>query len=129
VNLREHGRHAVRLLLAQRTPVTGIVCLSDELALGVIAELTARSVRVPQDVSVIGYDDSPPAAMATPALTTVRQPAREKGAAAARLLLAELGRAAGPRAASGPGRESAPAGDAVVLATELVVRASTAPAS
>jgi LacI family transcriptional regulator len=92
--------------------MTAIVCLSDELALGVVAELTARSVRVPADVSVIGFDDSPLAAVAVPPLTTVRQPAREKGAAAARLLLDVLGGAQ-------------PAGP-VELATALVVRGSTA---
>lgn len=113
VNLHEHGRHAARLLLAGNPRVTAIVCLSDELALGVLAELTARAVRVPADVSVIGYDDSPLAALAAPPLTTVRQPARAKGAAAARLLFDRLG--------------GAPPADPVVLATELVVRDSTGP--
>jgi DNA-binding LacI/PurR family transcriptional regulator len=111
VNLREHGRHAARLLLDQPAPVTGILCLSDELALGVVAELTARCVRIPDDMSVVGYDDSPLAAMTTPPLTTVGQPAREKGAAAARLLLDRLG--------------GAPPADPIVLATELMVRGST----
>jgi DNA-binding LacI/PurR family transcriptional regulator len=112
VNLREHGRHAARLLLDHPAPPTGIVCLSDELAMGVMAELAARAVRVPDDVSVVGYDDSPLAAMAIPPLTTVRQPARDKGAAAARLLLDRL-------------RGTPPAAP-IVLATEFVVRRSTA---
>jgi DNA-binding LacI/PurR family transcriptional regulator len=112
VNGREHGRHAARLLLEARTRATGIVCLSDELALGVIAELTARGIDVPGEVSVVGFDDSPLATLAPPALTTVRQPARDKGAAAARLLLDQLGGAA--------------AGDPVMLPTEFVIRDSTA---
>ena len=111
-NTREHGGHAARLLLAARSRATGIVCLSDELALGVITELTASSIGVPADVSVVGFDDSPVAALATPPLTTVRQPARHKGAAAARRLLDRLG--------------GAEPGDPLVLATELVIRGSTA---
>jgi DNA-binding LacI/PurR family transcriptional regulator len=112
VNGREHGRHAARLLTAARTRATGIVCLSDELALGVIAELTARGVGVPAEVSVVGFDDSPLATLAAPNLTTVRQRPREKGAAAARLLLGRLGGAA--------------AADPIVLPAELVIRDSTA---
>jgi DNA-binding LacI/PurR family transcriptional regulator len=112
VNLREHGRHAARLLLSQTPQVTGIVCLSDELALGVMTELSAHTLSVPHDLSVIGFDDSPVAAMASPPLTTVRQPASEKGAAAARILLGLLG--------DEPPREP------IVLETELIVRGSTA---
>jgi DNA-binding LacI/PurR family transcriptional regulator len=114
VNSREHGLHAARLLIATRAQATGIVCLSDELALGVIAELTAQGIDVPGEVSVVGFDDSPIAALAHPRLTTVRQRVRDKGAAAARLLLDRLGGAV----AAGP----------VVLPAELVIRDSTAAA-
>jgi DNA-binding LacI/PurR family transcriptional regulator len=110
-NLREHGHRAARLLIAQRPEVTAIVCLTDELALGAIDELTAHGVQVPADISVVGFDDSPLAPLASPPLTTVRQPVRAKGAAAARLLLDQLG--------------GGPAGGPVRLQTELVVRGST----
>ena len=92
--------------------MTGIVCLSDELALGVIAELTSQGIDVPGEVSVVGFDDSPLATLAPPNLSTVRQPVRGKGAAAARLLLGRLGGAA--------------ARDPLVLPTELVIRDTTA---
>jgi DNA-binding LacI/PurR family transcriptional regulator len=112
VNGSEHGRHAARLLLDADPAPTAVVCLSDELARGVMTELANHHVRVPEDVSVVGFDDSPNAALAHPPLTTVRQPAREKGAIAAGLLIEQL-----RTGHAGPGR---------VLPTELVVRASTA---
>lgn len=111
-NTAEHGRHAARLLLDANPRPTALVCLSDELALGVMAELAAHRLRVPADVSVVGFDDSPAAAMAQPPLTTVRQPARDKGALAARLLLGRL--------------RTSETGSSQLLATELVVRSSTA---
>jgi DNA-binding LacI/PurR family transcriptional regulator len=84
--------------------------MSDELALGAIAAASRRGIRVPQDLSVVGFDDTPPAASAQPALTTIHQPHAEKGALAARLLL-----------------EAAGGADRVQLPTELIVRASSAP--
>jgi DNA-binding LacI/PurR family transcriptional regulator len=111
-NGSEHGRHAARLLLDLDPAPTAVVCLSDELARGVMAELADHDVRVPRDVSVVGFDDSPNAALAHPPLTTVRQPARDKGALAASLLIERL-----RTGQVGPGQ---------VLPTELVVRASTA---
>jgi DNA-binding LacI/PurR family transcriptional regulator len=83
----------------------------DDMAIGVIRALTEAGRRVPDDVSVVGFDDIPGAACVTPPLTTVRQPfdavARE-----------------GQRAIEKPDAEPAPANDPPV---ELVVRASTAP--
>jgi DNA-binding LacI/PurR family transcriptional regulator len=77
---------------------------------------------VPNDVSVVGYDDSPLARAARPELTSVRQDLDAKGRAAATALEHEIARA---RGAAG-----APAGpEHVVIATELVVRASTAASS
>lgn len=111
-NTSEHGRHAARLLLESDPRPTALVCLSDELALGAMAELAARRLRVPDDVSVVGFDDSTAAAMANPPLTTVRQPARDKGVLAAKLLLDQL--------------RTGETGSNQLLATELVVRASTA---
>ncbi|GAA0404869.1 LacI family transcriptional regulator [Acrocarpospora corrugata] len=80
---------AVPGLLERPDPPTAIICLNDLAALGVIHGLTRLGVRVPADVSVIGYDDLQFAARLTPALTTVARPKYELGRAAADLLLAE----------------------------------------
>jgi LacI family transcriptional regulator len=61
------------------------------MAFGAIEYCRSAEVRVPEDVSVVGFDDVPIAALITPALTTVSQPAREMGYAAAKLLFDRLG--------------------------------------
>jgi DNA-binding LacI/PurR family transcriptional regulator len=91
-----------------------VVAFSDQMALGVVRRLTERGVRVGDDVSVVGVDDIWIAAQVTPALTTVRMPCAEAGAAAARLLMRRI--------------EGAPAAPTLVLPTELIVRSSTGPA-
>lgn len=110
-NDRGHARQAIRILLEQAPSTTGIVCLTDELALGAIAELEALGHDVPRDLSVVGFDDSAAVAVSKPALTTIRQPARAKGAHAATLLIDQL--------------RTGVAGTSHVLQTELVVRDST----
>jgi len=95
-------------------PPTAIFAGSDMMARGAYEALFERGLRVPHDVSVVGFDDLPEAAWAAPPLTTVRQPLSEMGQMAARTLL---------RMVAG-GRPSSPR---VELATELVKRASTAP--
>jgi DNA-binding LacI/PurR family transcriptional regulator len=82
------------------------VCLSDVLALGVLRAARERGIRVPQDLSVVGYDDIEAAGAAK--LTTVYQPHAAKGEEAVRLLT--------------------DGGDDVLLPTDLVVRASSGPA-
>lgn len=106
----EGGRAAAAKLLDKGC--TGIVCASDMMALGAIAEVKARGLSVPGDISVVGYDDSPLIAYTDPPLTTVRQPVSAMGAAAVRALLEEV---AGGHA---PHTE-------FVFAPELVVRGST----
>jgi DNA-binding LacI/PurR family transcriptional regulator len=106
---REAGRAAGGRMLDRADRPTAIVCLSDLLALGVLEAAAERGVAVPGELSVAGFDDIPEAALADPALTTVRQPHGLKGSEAVRLLLAD-----------GPAQS-------VLLPTELVVRASTAP--
>lgn len=108
-----------RLLLALPEPPTAILCFSDVVALAVLHAAEDAGLRVPEDLSVVGFDDSPLASRVRPALTTVRQDFAAKGRAAA----AELNRALEAR------RSGAPATRARhhVLPTELVVRASTAP--
>jgi LacI family transcriptional regulator len=108
------GRRAAERLLASTPSLTAIFAQSDLLALGTIAALRSRGLRVPEDVSVIGFDDIPVSSIFDPPLTTVRQPMREVGELAARLV--------GDRAASGrPGRTTRH-----VLRAPLVIRGSVA---
>ena len=93
---------------------TAIFAGSDEVALGVIEAARLRGLRVPQDLSVVGFDDTKLAAMASPPLTTIRQPLAEMGGVALRTAL---------RLAAGETIES----HHVELATQLVARGSTAP--
>lgn len=104
---QEAARHAAELL-ATRPDTTAIVAMSDVLALAAIDAARTRGLRVPQDLSVVGFDDIPDAATADPPLTTIAQPIVEKGRIAARLIFE-----------AGPAR-------AETLGVELVVRASTA---
>jgi len=106
---------AAHTLLDSDPGITGIFACSDPMALGVYDALRARGLRIPEDISVVGFDDLPEAQYIGPGLTTVRQPCTELGSAAVKLLL-ELS-----RGEDGPTR--APA--RMELATELVVRAST----
>jgi len=82
------GRAAFALYRAQAMRPTAIFCANDETAMGFIAAAHHGGVRVPQDISVVGFDDIHFAQSFIPALTTIRQPRAEMGAAAMRLLLA-----------------------------------------
>ena len=86
----ENGEHAAAQLLGLDPRPTAVMCANDLLALGVLRALTENGVAVPEDISVVGYDDVTFASMLSPALTTVRQPKYELGATAARLLLDEV---------------------------------------
>lgn len=94
---------------------TAIFAANDEMAFGAANEIRARGLRVPEDISVAGFDDIVFAAAFHPALTTVRQPRHDIGRQAMALLAALL--------AGQP-----PPAQSLILPTELVVRASTAPA-
>jgi len=85
----EQAAPAVDAFLALPDRPTAVVCFNDQIAFSVLRELAERRVRVPRDVSVVGYDDVDFAEMLTPALTSVRQPKYELGRAAAELLIAE----------------------------------------
>src|SRR4029453_1120382 len=108
---REGGAAATRELLARRPQLDGLFVASDLMALGALDALRAAGRRVPDDVAVVGFDDSELARPAAPAPTTVRQPIERLGARMARLLLDQLE------------RDAPPVGE--VLSTELVVRRST----
>ncbi|PZE83291.1 LacI family transcriptional regulator [Curtobacterium sp. MCBD17_032] len=102
-----------RELLARPDRPTAVFAANDSSAIGVLQVAGELGLRVPQDLSVVGFDDVPQAANATPPLTTVAQPLHDLGAEALRMLLELLG-----------GRD-VPAH--VQLPASLVVRASTAP--
>jgi LacI family transcriptional regulator len=93
---------------------TAIFAGSDEVALGILEAARARGLRVPEDLSVVGFDDTEVARLASPPLTTVKQPLREMGAVALRTAL-QL--AAGEKVDS----------HHVELATTLIIRSSAAP--
>ena len=76
-------------MLERLTGAGAVMCANDLLALGVLRGLADRKVKVPDDVSVVGYDDVSFASMLSPALTSVRQPKFEIGVAGAELLLEE----------------------------------------
>ena len=107
------GVRAADLVLA--ASATAVVAYNDEVAVGVVNRFADRGVRVPDDVSIVGFDDTSLAEMVTPRLTTVRLPAAAAGQAAVRMLLA----AVGERAAAVPAPLALPA--------ELIVRSSTGP--
>jgi LacI family transcriptional regulator len=89
INAIEQAEVAVEKLLAVPDRPTAVVCINDRIAFAVLRALAERRVRVPRDISVVGYDDVDFAAMVSPALTSIRQPSYELGRAAAQLLIAE----------------------------------------
>ncbi|WP_062648831.1 LacI family DNA-binding transcriptional regulator [Streptomyces maremycinicus] len=101
-------------LLDLPEPPTAVFVCSDRMALGAYRAAAERGVRIPHDVSVVGFDDLPESRWTTPALTTVRQPLAEMAATGLRLLL---------RMMDG----DHPEGTRTELSTRLVERASTAP--
>jgi DNA-binding LacI/PurR family transcriptional regulator len=86
----EGGRAAMRELLARRPGIDAVFAASDVMAAGALAELREQGRRVPEDVAVIGFDDSIVARHTVPPLTSVRQPIEDIGRAMARLLLSEI---------------------------------------
>ena len=81
------GLRATEELLDGGARPGALVCANDELALGALIAVLGRGLRVPQDVVLTGFDDGPMAALVSPPLTTVRQPAGEMAARAAAILL------------------------------------------
>jgi LacI family transcriptional regulator len=106
----DDGRHAVDRALADGCDA--IVCGNDQVAFAALRELTLRGVGVPDDIALVGYDDTPLSAMTAVPLTTVRQPAKQVGETAARLLL--------EKCTGGPHEHRH-----VMFRPELVVRGST----
>jgi LacI family transcriptional regulator len=115
----ESAAAAVRAALTEGPPwFTAVFAANDVMALAAIEALVDHGVRVPEDVSVVGYDDTVFAALVRPGLTTVRQPVYEMGWVAADRLARSL---------SGGGDGDAEEASKVVLDVELVIRQTTAP--
>jgi DNA-binding LacI/PurR family transcriptional regulator len=112
----ESGYVPVKELLGRARDFTAIFCFNDIAAIGAIRALKDAGLSVPEDVSVVGFDDILGASYHTPSITTVRQPLQEMGRQGARTLLERI---ANP---------SLPFSHEIVLEPELVVRESTAPA-
>lgn len=85
-----YGALAARELVATGELPQALVCANDELAMGVLATLPGLGYRIPDDVAIVGFDDIPIAALASPTLTTVHQPIRQLGTEATRLVLAAI---------------------------------------
>lgn len=113
-NSVDEGARGASLLRALERLPTALLAMSDQLAFGALAFAREAGLRVPDDLSVVGFDDVPSASRSTPPLTTVHQPTVRKGREAGRLLLAAL---RGERTST-----------CVWLPTRLVVRDSTGPA-
>ncbi|MFE2846951.1 LacI family DNA-binding transcriptional regulator [Streptomyces scopuliridis] len=109
---RRSGYEATLELLRRAPDLTAVVAANDTVALGACAAVRDQGLRIPEDVSVAGFDDLPFSVDATPALTTVRLPLHEAGARAGRLAM---------------GAETPPPGGIATITAELMARASTAP--
>ncbi|MEH6593662.1 MAG: LacI family DNA-binding transcriptional regulator [Halioglobus sp.] len=108
------ARRATRELLSDKHPPTAIFCSNDEMAMGSIHEIKAANLRVPEDISVIGFDGIRYAEIMDPPLTTIVQPAREIGEKTMRRLARSI---AGENIGSG----------VEIVPHELKVRSSTCP--
>jgi DNA-binding LacI/PurR family transcriptional regulator len=113
----ESGERAASVMLSERSGISAIACYNDLTAIGAFRAIRAAGLRVPDDISVIGFDDIAPASWVVPALTTVAQQKAEMGHLAVAMLA---------RALDGPtgGHD-----EVVRLSPYLVVRESTGPPS
>jgi DNA-binding LacI/PurR family transcriptional regulator len=89
------GLQCAKEMLGSGVPFTAVMAFDDLTALGVVRGLSESGIRVPQDCSVMGFDDVLPAAVATPPMTTIRQPLKEMGLEAATRVLEAIRRGHG----------------------------------
>jgi LacI family transcriptional regulator len=108
------GQQATARLLVERPETTAIFAGDDDVAAGALLALKAASRRVPDEISLLGFDDNFHARHLTPGLTTVRQPVDEAGRVATRLLLSILD-------------GEPPAAPVITIPTELILRQSVGP--
>jgi LacI family transcriptional regulator len=107
----EGGQRTTREILSDFPGLPALFCYNDLVAVGALQACATMGLTVPDDVSIVGYDDIPLAALVTPALSTCRVPRKELGAQAVRVLLDQI--------------EGCPDGcGEIVLQPELIVRAS-----
>jgi DNA-binding LacI/PurR family transcriptional regulator len=111
----EGGRAAFAAMVADDDGPTAVMAMSDVTAIGIMGAAIDARLRVPEDLSIVGFDDIPAASWTTPRLTTVHQPIREKGRRAAHRLISAIR----------TGSEHVPTVE--LLDTRLVVRGSSAP--
>ncbi|MGC2547550.1 MAG: LacI family DNA-binding transcriptional regulator [Silvibacterium sp.] len=110
----ELGYPVVQQLLAQKRPFTALVSFNDIAAIGAIRAFRDHNLRVPEDISVVGFDDIQGAAFHNPSLTTIRQPLHSMGTTSARILLERL-----------RGKSDYP--EQIAIVPELIIRESTMP--
>jgi LacI family transcriptional regulator len=115
----ESGYQLTEALLKHKRHFTALMAFDDMTAFGAIRALGRAGIRVPDDCSVVGFDDVPPAALTVPSLTTVRQPMEAMGAAAVGIVVEGVNATAEGQEFAAVHRKMAP---------ELVVRESTRPA-
>jgi LacI family transcriptional regulator len=113
LNTPELGYPGIHQLLLRRRDFTAVLCFNDISAIGSIRALHDAGLKVPADVSVLGFDDIQAASYIIPSLTTIRQPLQQMGALAASSLLKKLA------------QEKLP--DTLKVDPELIVRESTGP--
>jgi LacI family transcriptional regulator len=113
------GAKLAEELIQRKRPFTALMAFDDMTALGAIRALVKAGIKVPEECSVVGFDDVAPAALCTPALTTVRQPMEAMGAAVASIVAEGINAGLEKRESAGEHRKVVP---------ELVVRQSTAKA-
>jgi len=104
----------IRRLIQGHRPFTAVLCFNDVSAMGTVRALHEGGLRVPQDVSVLGFDDIQSAEFQVPSLTTIRQPLQQMGSTAAEMLLRKL--------------HGEPTPDLIRVDPALIVRESTGPA-
>lgn len=115
----EGGRRAMETLLAEAPPFTALFAASDEMAVAAMSVALERGLRIPEELSIVGYDDLIFARMVYPALTTIRQPLADMGRLASERLIAHI--QSEQEAAAETGTAS------VIVPHRLVVRGSAAP--
>lgn len=121
-SLADYGYSNAKKLLSSRAAPTALFTFNDSMAMGAIHACADLGKRIPEDISLVGFDDLTWAAHISPPLTTVRQPRAELGVSAATLLLELIAR----KSVNGKSKEGK-SGQNIVLGMDLVVRKSTAP--
>jgi LacI family transcriptional regulator len=107
------GYAGASFMLDQPVPPTAIFASNDVMAMGAMDAVRNRGLSIPDDISILGFDDIPQAESVRPALTTVRQPLEQMGRVATQMLLDKL-------------KTSEKIANRIELPTELIVRSSTA---